>query len=118
MLFGRTCSCCSSGRSFERDDHLLFGVERNWIDPEAAIGVACRSSRADIETAGMERAHESPLPQNAVGERTALVRACCLCGENGAVAASEHGDRHTLDFKKFPLSHWDAVHASQIRSDR
>src|SRR5688572_5142439 len=110
----RAYSC----RSFERDDQLFFGIERDRVDLQAAVGVARRAARTDVEAACMERAHKCPLAQNAVSQRSAPVRTSRLRGEDGSVAASKYRDRHALHLKQSPLSHRNAVDASEIRSDR
>ena len=67
-------ACSAFRSSFERDDQLFFGVQRNRIDLQAADKCARRSPRADIETTGMQRTDKGPLAENSVSERPASVR--------------------------------------------
>src|SRR5262245_30159303 len=61
--------------SFESDNELTAGIQRDRINPQTAVRVPCRLPGTDVKTAGVQWAHQRALAQNAVGKRASLVRA-------------------------------------------
>src|SRR5436190_23100191 len=99
---------------FQSHDQLFPGIERYGKDPQTAIAVSCRPSRCDVKPAAVQRADQRSLPENAVCERTPSVRAFRLRCEHRSIAASEHRDAMTGNFKYPALPERNVLDASQI----
>lgn len=74
--------------SGERQENFV-AFYANRVGPDGAV---CRCARLEIELPGVERADDLPVPEDAVRQRAASMRAGVLGGEELPVTLTEYGD--------------------------
>ena len=62
----------------------------------------------------MKRAYQRALSQNAISERSSLVRTCGLSCKHRPIAAAEYGDGYSMHLKPPAFSQWDAIDIAEV----